>query len=299
MQRVSGSLLAAAFLWTGSILGYAAHRSASLVPLPRAAGRFPAAVTPAVPQAVPRAPPGVAPPPRSALARDGHGVASYEALRCQNRTVSYKDLTIYVVSSAATYAARFPAIERTWVRAVERSGATVRVFVGIGEGNFSDARIIRIALDIGPTPCASQPAAHCDAVFREQARLMLATAQTPLVLRVDDDTVIHPARFMEAIGCMPDQDAELWMLGHCMKANWEARAFCSGGPGFTFPSSLLPWFAACNSGLSRADDVQASWCALDRGAALVNHPAMFFEPQRTEGWVSAHHVPPDKVAEFF
>jgi hypothetical protein len=54
-------------------------------------------------------------------------------------------MTVYVVSSAATYAKRFPAIERTWVAELERRGATVAVFVGPG-ANCSANSLIRFCL---------------------------------------------------------------------------------------------------------------------------------------------------------
>ena len=149
--------------------------------------------------------------------------------------------------------------------------------------------------------CVQRPPEHCDALFHEHAEWLRDNARTALVSHVDDDTVIHPDRYLEVIRCLPDpraHDPELWMLGDCHKAGWEARAFCGGGAGFTFSSSLLPWFARCASGAGRADDVQASWCALDGNATLVNHPSFHYAAISPDGWVTAHHVPPERVAQF-
>jgi hypothetical protein len=235
------------------------------------------------------------------LRRDAHDVAFYAQTPCQNTSVTYADLTVYVVSSAATYAARFPAIERTWVAELERRGATVAVFVGPGDGNFTDPRVVRVPRDVGPVMCVQRPPEHCDALFHEHAEWLRDNVRTALVSHVDDDTVIHPDRYLEVLRCLPDPRApepELWMLGDCHKAGWEARAFCGGGAGFTFSSSLLPWFARCASGAGRADDVQASWCALDGNATLVNHPSFHYAAIAPHGWVTAHHVPPEHVAQF-
>jgi hypothetical protein len=235
------------------------------------------------------------------LHRNEHAVAFYAQMPCQNSTVTFEDLTVYVVSSAATYASRFPAIERTWVAELERRGATVVVFVGPGEGNYTDSRIVRVPRDVGPIMCVQRPPEHCDALFHEHAEWLRDNVRTALVSHVDDDTVIHPDRFLEVLRCLPDpraHDAELWMLGDCHKAGWEARAFCGGGAGFTFSAKLLPWFARCDSGAGRADDVQASWCALDGNATLVNHPSFHYAAVAPYGWVTAHHVPPERVAQF-
>jgi hypothetical protein len=237
------------------------------------------------------------------LQRDAHGIAFYAKTPCLNGTITYADLTVYVVSSVATYASRFPGIERAWVREFERRGATVRVFVGPGggEGNFSDPRIVRVPRDLGPIMCVQQPPAHCDALFHEHALWLRDNVRTALVTHADDDTVFHPDRFLEALACLPDPrapDAELWMLGDCHKAGWEARAFCGGGASYTFASKLLPWFATCTSGAGRADDVQASWCALDANATLVNHASLYYAAIAPEGWVSAHHVQPQQIDQF-
>lgn len=242
------------------------------------------------------------PPPRPrALRGDRNGVAFYARTPCQNTSVTYRDLTVYIVSSVATYAKRFPEIERTWVAELERRGATVRVFIGPGEGNFTDSRVVRVPRDVGPVMCVSRPPEHCDSLFREHAEWLRDNVRTALVTHADDDTVFHPDRFLEVLRCLPDPrapDAERWMLGDCQKAHWEVRSFCGGGASYTFSSALLPWFAACASGRSRADDVQASWCALDGNATLVNHPSFFYAPISPEGWVTAHHVPPERVKEF-
>ena len=235
------------------------------------------------------------------LSANEHGVAFYVRTPCHNSTVTYRDLTVYVVSSVATYAKRFPAIEKTWVRELEQRGATIRVFVGPGEGNFSDPRVIRVPRDVGPVMCVSQPPVHCDSLFTEHAEWLRDHVSTALVTHADDDTVFHPDRFLEVLRCLPDprtENARSWMLGDCQKAGWEARAFCGGGASYTFSSKLLPWFARCGSGRGRADDVQASWCAMDGNATLVNHPSFYYAPNNVAGWVTAHHVPAERVPEF-
>lgn len=279
------------------------HTVASLHPrtvLP--GGLRPPQPPPPPPPPAPMAAGGVGGAAPRRLRRDEHGVAFYVQTPCQNSSITFADLTVYVVSSAATYAKRFPAIERTWVAELERRGATVAVFVGPGDGNFTDPRVVRVPRDVGPVMCVQRPPEHCDALFHEHAEWLRDNVRTALVSHVDDDTVVHPDRFLEVLRCLPDPrapDAELWMLGDCHKAGWEARAFCGGGAGYTFPATLLPWFARCASGAGRADDVQASWCALDGNATLVNHPSFHYAAISPHGWVSAHHVPPERVEQFW
>jgi hypothetical protein len=147
--------------------------------------------------------------------------------------------------------------------------------------------------------CVSQPPAHCDSLFHEHLEWLRDNVKTKLVNHCDDDTLFNVDAFQEVMRCMPDPAEELWMLGDCHKASWEARAFCGGGASYTFSASLLVSMAQCTSGAGRADDVQASWCALDGGAALVNNANFHYGPENMPNWVTAHHVKPGDAARFY
>ena len=103
--------------------------------------------------------------------------------------------------------------------------------------------------------------------------------------------------FEKALRCMPEK--ELWMLGDCGKAPWEARSFCGGGSSYVFHSSILKFKSECHSADGRADDVANSWCAMDAGATLVNHPGFSPRPGQPDGWVTAHSVKPEDVGYYY
>ena len=238
-------------------------------------------------------------PPTARLLRNSYGVARHDGIACQNSSITYSDVTFYVVSSVDTYQTRVPPLLNTWIGEVERRGATVRVFVGPGDQNFSHPNVVRVPRDLGRVNCSANPPEHCDAMFREHTAWLAANAATLLVCHVDDDSVIHVDRFLAALRCLPHPAAELWMLGLCRKVPWEKHAFCTGGASFTYPARLLPGMARCHAGAGRADDVQASWCAMVGGATLVHHPFFFYGTMRRRGWVTAHHVRPEQVPIFY
>lgn len=250
------------------------------------------------PPAVPGPPPA---PYVPRLVKDQHGIASYERTACQNSSVTYKDLTVYIVSSAATYHSRFPHIEKTWVAEMERRGATIVVFIGPDDRNqtFSDSRVVRTTLDVGPHGCGGFPRDHCDTLYTEHAVWLRDHVRTKLITHADDDTVFEVDRFLNVLRCLPDPSKEMWMIGDCSKMHWEVRSFCGGGASYTFTSQLIISMAACTSGYGRADDVQGSWCAMDGGATLVNHPEFHYGPEHYDNWVTAHHVRPEGVMSFY
>jgi hypothetical protein len=244
------------------------------------------------PRPLPKAP---ATAPR-VLEPDAHGVAYAARTECQNSTYTLKDVTVRIISSVRTFHSRFPAIRDTWVQEFESRGARVLAFVGPGEGDFSDPRVVRVPRD-NDGGCGGPPTGHCDLIFREHAATLAGLAATRLVAYCDDDTLYDADAFERVLRCMPEN--ELWMLGDCGKAPWEARSFCGGGSSYVFHSSILKFKSDCHSADGRADDVANSWCAMDAGATLVNHPGFSPRPGRPDGWVTAHAVKPEDVPYYY
>lgn len=220
-----------------------------------------------------------------------NGVAFFKDTPCQHSNIDFRDITFHIISSYNTYAKRIPIIDQAWVADAMSRGAKVIITVGPGESNFTDPRVVRMPRD-NNGGCGSPPQGHCDLIFKEHSQMLAERVRTRLVVNCDDDTVYHLDRYLETLRCLPKY--ELWGLGDCQKAHWEPRSFCGGGASITYPRTLLPYLSTCDSGLGRADDVQVSWCLMDAGAVLINHPTFRYADDycSNEGyeWVSVHHV---------
>ena len=124
------------------------------------------------------------------------------------------------------------------------------------------------------------------------------------MLHVDDDSLLHVARYRDAMRCLfppKDQGDPLLMLGHCFFFPFDAHKprFCGGGETYSFPAALLPRIVNCRAGMTQPEDVYFSMCAAEAGATLVNNKRLRMAPKLLPGWVTAHHVKPDDVPRYY
>lgn len=214
------------------------------------------------------------------------GYAQYAKVPCASSSGFVpSSLLVAILSSPATIERRLPALLETWVPRFEAAGAKVIVLShgaagrsGADGGLSADPRVVPLETDLGPGGCGLYPDGRCHAGFKEQVRAMLQHSRGEgIVLRVDDDTVVHPQRLLAVLRCLPA--GEPFLLGRV--GDWLSQPFpfAEGGAGFALPARLLPEMLAAadvlENATSKADDMLYALTAQRLGAVLVKHDGFF------------------------
>ena len=229
-------------------------------------------------------------------------ILQFDRVNCAkgDKTFSWRDVTVFLATSSATYEPRATAMLDTWISDAHALGAQVVIYCTQPGHSHASARQGYLYAyddlpDIGPGGCQRNQT-HCMLVALNQLAWKAKHITTRYYLHVDDDTYVHPQRFVEAMQCLP-RDA-LFQLGGCSLVGWERDSFCSGGPGYVLPTQLAaPILHNCSHwGDGRADDVLMSWCAREMGAAIINHPHMHYPRMATDPlYVTHHYISPEQA----
>lgn len=162
------------------------------------------------------------------------------------------------------------------------------------------ARVLFIALGpdvraLGPTPVVHlRPSwdarTHPQRLEQKaQVRFALENTTSPYLMKADDDTEVNATALRDAMACF----AGGALMGSCRLWPYEAREFCGGGSAYVYSRESLLRAGGCLLGdeyAGAAEDVAMSWCMLDSGADLLNHPGFHFDNISDTPFVTRHHV---------
>lgn len=190
---------------------------------------------------------------------------------------------IILVKTCQKFIARREACEATWVSALRREGVPV-FFVTGGDVESFDGYTIQTASGDG----------YNDNSFkvRDAVRVLLANVAFDHLFICDDNTFVHPGRWLEHRPGGEFEGLQTAKIPHC-----------HGGGGWWFSRKCCAIYAASIKRKCSWDDQLATEILRRHGIAMVNRPDLYsqwYERISTKNTlITCHNVEPREMVELF